>query len=70
MALAASTPDRIDRIVGPLPPPGQLPADMAYPFATVAPVRDGYVEREGIARAARTISHILSNRGAARRLGG
>ena len=59
MAVAANTSQKTDRIVGPLPPPGQLPADSPYPYETVTPVRDGYVEREGI----RTYFAVWGNAG-------
>ncbi|HET7730080.1 MAG TPA: alpha/beta fold hydrolase [Usitatibacter sp.] len=41
-------PERFTRIVGELPEPGVLPDDGPYPFETVTPVREGYVEREGV----------------------
>src|SRR6266487_4706809 len=41
-------PQRIKQIVGPLPPPGQLPSDGSSPYETVVPARDGFVEREGV----------------------
>ena len=41
-------PERFRRIVGPLPEVGRLPAPEEQPFATVRPVRDGYVERDGV----------------------
>jgi len=41
-------PQRIKQIVGPLPPPGQLPGDGSSPYETVVPVRDGFVERDGV----------------------
>ncbi|MDQ2743827.1 MAG: alpha/beta fold hydrolase [Chloroflexota bacterium] len=48
MALPAHSSQKIDRIVGSLPPPGRLPEGRPYPFETVTPVRDGYVERDGV----------------------
>ena len=41
-------PQRIKQIVGPLPPPGQLPGLGSYPYETIIPVRDGFVERDGV----------------------
>ncbi|NLD55033.1 MAG: alpha/beta fold hydrolase [Burkholderiaceae bacterium] len=46
--MTASLPESIRRIVGPLPPAGALPADAPYPFETVQPTRDGYVDRGGV----------------------
>ena len=39
-------PERIRLVVGPLPPPGTLPA--SYPFETLAPHQQGYVETGGV----------------------
>lgn len=39
-------PERIRRVVGALPPPGTLPA--SYPFETMAPHQQGYVETGGV----------------------
>jgi pimeloyl-ACP methyl ester carboxylesterase/predicted glycosyltransferase len=41
-------PGSFEKIVGELPEPGRLPSTEGYPFETVRPVRDGYVEREGV----------------------
>ncbi len=41
-------PGSFDRIVGPLPEGGRLPSTEGYPFETVRPVREGYVERDGV----------------------
>jgi len=41
-------PGSFEKVVGELPEPGRLPATEGYPFETVRPVRDGYVEREGV----------------------
>ena len=41
-------PERFRTIVGPLPEVGRLPASEEQPFATVRPVQDGYVERDGV----------------------
>src|SRR6266567_117776 len=48
MTVPIDLPQRIKQIVGPLPPPGQLPGDGSYPYETVVPIRDGLVEREGV----------------------
>jgi len=48
MTVPIDLPQRIKQIVGPLPPPGQLPGDGSYPYETVVPIRDGFVEREGV----------------------
>ena len=39
-------PERLALTVGPLPAPGTLPEP--YPFETVAPLREGFVERDGV----------------------
>lgn len=44
----ADLPSRIRREVGPLPTPGRLPDEEPYPFETVEPVREGFVERDGV----------------------
>jgi pimeloyl-ACP methyl ester carboxylesterase len=41
-------PESFRTIVGELPAPGVLPDSANYPFETLRPVRDGYVEREGV----------------------
>jgi pimeloyl-ACP methyl ester carboxylesterase/predicted glycosyltransferase len=41
-------PARFRTIVGPLPEPGRLPESEEYPFETVRPVRDGFIERGGV----------------------
>ena len=41
-------PGSFEKIVGALPQPGRPPATEGYPFETVRPVRDGYVERDGV----------------------
>ncbi len=41
-------PEYLRKVVGELPEPGRLPDDAPYPFATVQPVRDGYIERDGV----------------------
>jgi pimeloyl-ACP methyl ester carboxylesterase/predicted glycosyltransferase len=48
MTLIANIPQKINRLASPLPPLGHLPADTPYPYETVVPVRDGYVERDGV----------------------
>ena len=41
-------PERFDRIAGPLPEPGAVPAADASPYETVQPVREGFVDRDGV----------------------
>jgi pimeloyl-ACP methyl ester carboxylesterase/predicted glycosyltransferase len=41
-------PESFRKVVGELPRAGQLPAIDGYPFETLRPVRDGYVERDGV----------------------
>ena len=41
-------PERFDRIAGPLPEPGAVPAADALPYATVQPAHEGFVERDGV----------------------
>ncbi len=41
-------PERVQRILGTLPEPGQAPTEGTSPYETVSPVKDGYVEREGV----------------------
>ncbi|GAC1518670.1 MAG: hypothetical protein NVS2B16_24230 [Chloroflexota bacterium] len=48
MAVAPRIPEKVERIVGELPTLGQLLEDMPYPFETVTPVWDGYLERDGV----------------------
>ncbi len=43
-----SHPDRFARVVGALPPGGRLPDQAPYPFETVTPAHEGFVERDGI----------------------
>ncbi len=45
---AARLPESFYQVVGELPDPGRLPSAETYPFETVRPVRDGFVERDGI----------------------
>ena len=45
---AWTRPSRFDRIVGPLPESGELPADAHAPFATVTPAHEGFVNRDGV----------------------
>ena len=40
------TPERILRTAGPLPAPGTLPEP--YPFETITPLHEGFVERQGV----------------------
>ena len=39
-------PERLTRTAGPLPAPGTLP--QPYPYESIAPVREGFVERDGV----------------------
>ena len=48
MATGAQISQKVDRIVGPLPPNGRIPANEPYPFETVTPSRDGFVDRGGM----------------------
>src|SRR5450759_275081 len=48
MTVPVDIPQRIKQIVGLLPPPGQLPGDGSFPYETVVPVQDGFVERDGV----------------------
>ena len=41
-------PDSFHKVVGELPAPGKLDSPEGYPFETLRPVRDGYVERDGV----------------------
>jgi len=41
-------PERFGRIAGPLPEPGAVPDAVASPFETVQPVREGFVDRDGV----------------------
>jgi hypothetical protein len=41
-------PDSFRTVVGELPTPGHLVSPETHPFDTVSPVREGYVEREGV----------------------
>jgi pimeloyl-ACP methyl ester carboxylesterase/predicted glycosyltransferase len=41
-------PESFRKVVGALPQAGRLPASEHYPFETMRPVRDGYVERDGV----------------------
>jgi pimeloyl-ACP methyl ester carboxylesterase/predicted glycosyltransferase len=46
--MPAKLPDRFRTVVGGLPEGGRLPALDHYPFETVRPTREGYVERAGV----------------------
>src|SRR6266702_7730858 len=48
MAIPVDIPQRVKQTVGSLPTPGQLPDNGFYPYETVIPVRDGFVERDGV----------------------
>jgi pimeloyl-ACP methyl ester carboxylesterase/predicted glycosyltransferase len=41
-------PETFSKVVGDLPEAGRLAGDGQHPFETVRPVREGYVEREGV----------------------
>ena len=43
-----SLPERFATVVGDLPAGGELPEGEPYPFATVTPAHEGFVEREGV----------------------
>src|SRR5690606_8048147 len=44
----SAKPERLRAVVGPLAEGGRLPDGDPYPFGTVTPVREGYVERDGV----------------------
>ena len=46
--MKAHQPDSFRTVVGELPAPGRLPDAAHYPFDTVSPVREGFVERDGV----------------------
>jgi pimeloyl-ACP methyl ester carboxylesterase/predicted glycosyltransferase len=46
--MKARTPESFQKVVGALPAPGRLSDIHHYPFETVRPVRDGYVDRGGV----------------------
>ncbi len=48
MTVPTDLPQHIKQIVGPLPQQGQSPGDGSYPYETVVPVRDGFVEQDGV----------------------
>ncbi len=48
MTVPVDIPQRIKQIVGPLPQPGQSPGDGSYPYETIVPIRDGFVEQDGV----------------------
>jgi pimeloyl-ACP methyl ester carboxylesterase/predicted glycosyltransferase len=41
-------PEPLRKLVGELPSGGELPPGAAYPFETVQPAREGFVERDGV----------------------
>ncbi len=41
-------PERLRTVVGELPEPGRVPEGERLPFETVQPVREGFVERDGV----------------------
>jgi pimeloyl-ACP methyl ester carboxylesterase/predicted glycosyltransferase len=44
----AVLPEAFGKVVGDLPPAGRLPDLETYPFETVRPAREGYIERGGV----------------------
>ena len=46
--MSTNLPESFRQIVGALPEPGTLDAGAAHPFETITPVREGYVERDGV----------------------
>lgn len=47
-AAASDWPERFSRIAGPLPPAGALDATKPYPFSTIEPAQQGFVDRDGV----------------------
>lgn len=41
-------PERFERIAGPLPEPGTVPAADASPYDTVQPAQQGFIDRDGV----------------------
>ena len=41
-------PETFHRVVGELPEAGRLPSGQEFPFGTLRPVRDGFIERKGV----------------------
>ena len=41
-------PETFHRVVGELPEAGRLPSRQEFPFGTLRPVRDGFIERKGV----------------------
>lgn len=41
-------PERLGLLAGPLPEPGAVPAAAASPYDTVQPVREGFIDRDGV----------------------
>jgi pimeloyl-ACP methyl ester carboxylesterase/predicted glycosyltransferase len=41
-------PESFGKVVGELPEGGRLPAGQEFPFGTLRPVRDGFIERKGV----------------------
>jgi len=41
-------PERLRRLAGPLPEPGAVPGAEAPPYETVQPVRQGFIDRDGV----------------------
>jgi pimeloyl-ACP methyl ester carboxylesterase/predicted glycosyltransferase len=48
MTLKPKLPERMERIVGSLPEAGKLHDPGLYPFETVRPAGDGFIERDGV----------------------
>ncbi|MEO8287227.1 MAG: alpha/beta fold hydrolase [Chloroflexota bacterium] len=48
MAIDMKQPERIGRVMGELPEAGRVLDPAAYPFETVRPTSDGFVERDGV----------------------
>lgn len=45
---APPVPPKFTLVAGPLPEPGRVPTDDRLPYETIAPVREGIVERDGV----------------------
>ena len=48
MSADTKLPERIERIIGSLPEAGRLLDSETYPFETVRPSIDGFIERDGV----------------------
>ena len=49
-------PESFGKVVGELPVGGRLPDGQEFPFGTLRPVRDGFVERNDVKSSSRTRS--------------